>query len=469
MNRLLSTYFILSALTVSLANAQETQDSPTFANDFDIRVNPELDNVMCDSMPQFAPGDYSAFPFIDTAGNRIDMNGADWSRLRQRLSEGMLLPGMPFSIVHIGDSHIQADGATGITRKMFQERYGNAGRGLVIPLKMAGTNEPRDYKITSISKGWQTARLMKTPWMSEMQFTGVSITPGTHTFNLSVGLLTRTLEINPFNTIRLFHSGSPLTVKAVESRGDMMRFSTSIGSGYTDIYLDKPVTDVTLDMSCTGGKAHIGGLALYNGQPGIVYSTIGNNGAAYMSYNSIGSIGAGIRPLQPDLVVISLGANEAFGKVTDSQFRQSINAFVEDIRQENPNAGILLVTPMECQRRTSSRTGKGRKRRRTTTYSVNTDIKRLRDVIIQYGKDNHIPVYDLYGVAGGAGASGKWIDNSLMGRDRIHNTWEGYDLQGRLFYDALSECLENMPPPPLPLPIVPEGQDTGQIHSQKPL
>ena len=248
MNRLLSTYFILSALAVPQANAQETQDSPTFANDFDIRVNPELDNVMCDSLPQFAPGDYSAFPFIDTAGNRIDMNGADWSRLRQRLSEGMLLPGMPFSIVHIGDSHIQADGATGITRKMFQERYGNAGRGLVIPLKMAGTNEPRDYKITSTSKGWQTARLMKTPWMSEMQFTGVSITPGTHTFNLSVGLLTRTLEINPFNTIRLFHTGSPLTVKAVESRGDMMRFSTSIGSGYTDIYLDKPVTDVTLDM-----------------------------------------------------------------------------------------------------------------------------------------------------------------------------------------------------------------------------
>ena len=107
MNRLLSTYFILSALAVPQANAQETQDSPTFANDFDIRVNPELDNVMCDSLPQFAPGDYSAFPFIDTAGNRIDMNGADWSRLRQRLSEGMLLPGMPFSIVHIGDSHIR--------------------------------------------------------------------------------------------------------------------------------------------------------------------------------------------------------------------------------------------------------------------------------------------------------------------------------------------------------------------------
>src|SRR5512133_267315 len=57
------------------------------------------------------------------------------------------------SILHIGDSHIQADFLTREIRKNLQLRFGNAGRGLVFPLRVAGTNEPNDYR-SSTNDNW---------------------------------------------------------------------------------------------------------------------------------------------------------------------------------------------------------------------------------------------------------------------------------------------------------------------------
>ena len=49
----------------------------------------------------------------------------------------------------IGDSHIQADFLSEKVRNDIQSDFGNAGRGVVVPLRVAGTNEPFNYKITS--------------------------------------------------------------------------------------------------------------------------------------------------------------------------------------------------------------------------------------------------------------------------------------------------------------------------------
>lgn len=101
----------------------------------------------------------------------------------------------------------------------------------------------------------------------------------------------------------------------------------------------------------------------------MFYHTIGNNGATYATYNNIGTVGKGIAPLQPDLVIISLGTNEAFGKVNKAGIYENIDLLVNDIKENNPDAQLLLVTPMECQKseyRTTTRrqTVKGRKNRK---------------------------------------------------------------------------------------------------------
>ncbi|MFN8135017.1 MAG: hypothetical protein U0Z17_07275 [Bacteroidales bacterium] len=63
------------------------------------------------------------------------------------------------SILHIGDSHIQADFLTRQVRTQFQQHFGNAGRGLVFPLRVAGTNEPTDYR-SATNVDWATGKIV---------------------------------------------------------------------------------------------------------------------------------------------------------------------------------------------------------------------------------------------------------------------------------------------------------------------
>ena len=55
--------------------------------------------------------------FIHNNANHIIYNGADWSKLREAFISSN---SSPVSIVHIGDSHIQADISTGTTRELLQ-------------------------------------------------------------------------------------------------------------------------------------------------------------------------------------------------------------------------------------------------------------------------------------------------------------------------------------------------------------
>ena len=91
---------------------------------------------------------------------------------------------------------------------------------------------------------------------------------------------------------------------------------------------------------------------------------------------------------------------------------------------------------------------KGRKGYRTVTrtnktYAVNRNIAPLRKAILDYGKANGVAVYDWYDVAGGTGASTSWINSDLFAKDRVHHTHKGYNLEGRLLYDAIMDALRS--------------------------
>ena len=393
--------------------------------------------------------------FINQEANTINLNGADWSNLRQAVNAHKI---RPLSILIIGDSHIQANMGTGVTRELLQYRYGNAGRGIISPLRMSGTNQPYDYTFSS-SLPYTAVKLMKAPWKRTMGFTGTSITPSTSLSNITIG--TRTEEdYNPFNSIILFHKGKMVISGVTDELGNKVAYTQHPSRDFTFLKLASPNTRVTISYESLGDLT-LFGASLSGGRPGVFYHSIGNNGATYDTYNRIGDIGASIKPLNPNLVILSLGTNEAFGRLDTARLRNSIDKLVKDIRDANPAAEILLVTPMECYRSTTktvtkkvpvrSKRRKGRKRRVTRyrtvktkvrSSGVNTNIRPIRDAIVAYGAENGIPVYDFWEVSGGSGAAATWIKNGLFSPDRIHHSDKGYSLEGRLMYDALVKAFQ---------------------------
>lgn len=351
--------------------------------------------------------------FINQQANEIMLNGDDWTALVANM-RSRHRTNHKFTIVHIGDSHIQPGIVSDELRRLLQLHYGNGGRGLLSPLMLASTNQPHDYTLRSSASIASYSRMLAQGSAPLKSMTGVQVRFAGNETNLTI---TTKNPDDEFYRVMLFHSpGSPFTV----SQQERELKAVNISSHATSYVLNGVAGTATLHLT---GNSYLYGIRLLNSKRGVVIDCIGNNGATYASYCAIDAFGSQLRDLEPQLIIISLGTNEAYGRF--STITTHIDRLITAIKWACPGAKILLTTPLETQKRHSR------------GFSIQSNIAEVRDLIINYGKSHHVAVWDFYRVGGGAGASAKWLDNHLMSSDRLHLTNDGYHLQGKLLASAL--------------------------------
>jgi len=350
--------------------------------------------------------------YINLKANVIEAHDAQWDSLRKKVARTLSGDTADINILHIGDSHIQAEFVTNHLRKLLQQRYGNSGRGLMSPLRLAGTNQPTDYAITAPagSKFTQT-RLLKYPWPTPPGFTGIAAR--NDSAELSV------------------------TVRPLLPEHAMTQIQLITDRGVSTYHFQQPVDSA--DCTLHSGETLYGVIA-GNSRPGVLYSAIGNNGACFTDYMLIKGFANATRIFGPDLIILSMGTNEGFSSMTDEQIHTSVLDMVKTLRNANPQAAMLILTPMECQKNRNH----GHKPL-SPYFDVNKRVSQARDIIAATARELNVPVWDFYEVAGGDGASDLWLADKLMNpNDHIHLLKPGYELMGELLYKALVPSLENL-------------------------
>ncbi|MDR1368608.1 MAG: GDSL-type esterase/lipase family protein [Dysgonamonadaceae bacterium] len=331
------------------------------------------------------------------------------------------------SICHIGDSHIQADAETGITRRMFQDFFGDAGRGLVAPLKLAKTNEPRNYRISSSQK-WETIKCIK----QENLPVGVGGLVLTST-NPVASVKIETLDLyNPekwnFNDITVFYDTNQVSLTVSDSIPPL--YSIKEETAFSKRFqLDTLVNTIDFTWEKEGeNPIQFYGASIRNGRSGVLYHAIGINGAHYDDYSASPLFMRQIKELTPSLIIISMGINEAYDKGFNSNvFYNSIDVTIKQIREQCPDAIFLLTTPAETWYRFKSS-----KYRRP-----HPNIVQARDVLVKYAKDKQLAYWDLFSITGGKGSARTWRKHKLLRPDGVHFTQDGYEFMGELFFEAI--------------------------------
>ena len=330
------------------------------------------------------------------------------------------------STLHIGDSHIQGGYHTNRTRNLLASEFGFAGNGLIMPYKIIKTNGELDYSINSVSN-WEKFDITRYAQQEKAGFTGYTIESTNRAVEFVID------SDSSYNLVRVLHGKKAPSLMAELSLSDFTRSNIESAES-TDILLTRSVNSVVLRGRLWNeyNSHRYYGFILENGNPGVLYHTLGVNGACFKHFRDTAKFES-LSIFKPDLIIVSLGTNDSFyTPISESELEKTIVDFVRNLKKIAPQAPIILTTPVENYR---NYTPNGHSRR-----EPNANIKLVTDVIKRVVEQESVLLWDFYSIMGGKGSS-KWLSKSgIIRQDGIHFTVEGYEIQGELLYDAIAKA-----------------------------
>ena len=391
-------------------------------------------------------------------------------------------------ILFLGDSHIQADWITSFLRNKFQEKYGNAGRGLVFPYPVANSNGPDDFT-SATNQTWENFRLVYEqdvfPQMGasgfvignqKESFLEIKFKNPEETFDKVIIFNDEKMNGEKFQLYKEYQSLSNFVSKSAErikytvSSGETFpeiasKFYTTTtklvqlngagiknpveGNSYqidkisfnynpdfenlidkiadyqfsgdkTLVQLSEPQNTFLMKTNAKNGNTFYGFQFLKNVNKGVVFNTVGVNGAAYGDFLKYSLQIEQLNSIQPDLVMISLGTNESLSSITKEDFQKNISNLVSKFKEQNPNLPILLISPTDNRLKSQK-------------------IKEIVSWIEESAQLKKVAFFNLYEATGGSGYFKKALNKKEANTDGVHFLRPGYEFQAEKIWTAISE------------------------------
>ncbi|CNH73476.1 SGNH/GDSL hydrolase family protein [Yersinia pekkanenii] len=327
-------------------------------------------------------------------------------------------------IMVIGDSHTAADFLSGQLRKQLQSQFGNGGIGFISPLAVPGNR----YSNVKFSKagGWQleNSRREKNPGFT---LGGNIAVPLSGKSEVRISAVDGEPELR---AQALYRSRGETTLN-VQAQSHSLA-----DSGWQWAMSAPVIVPASFAVSMTdGGDAQLGGFWLTNLQPhGVIVSALGINGAQVSMLDKWEANWPGVlKKLEPDLIILAYGTNEAFN--TDlplNHYQQMLTRQIKKIRQSVPDATILLVGPGSS---IMNKKGVGCRQRQPEL------LKPIIAVQKQVAQVENVLFWDWFAFMGGDCSIERWAVEGKARPDLIHLSAEGYQDSAAALWQDLAERL----------------------------
>ncbi len=336
--------------------------------------------------------------------------------------------GATVRIAHYGDSPTTADLITADVRELLQRQFGDAGHGYYLIDKPWAWYAHRG--VSSEASGWEsepatTARIRDGLY----GYGGVS-------FRGSAGARARfrwaknaehdEVEVGYFRQAQ----GGVVRVEACGVKLGEIETAGEAGSAFAKFSLDATCKELTL--SVTSGRVRLYGISLRRDEGGVVYDSLGINGA-YISVLSKflkpEHWGEQLRHYDPQLVVINYGTNESvYAAFVDKVFEKELRETIKRARAAVPQASILVMSPMDRGVRGAS-----------GAIETVPAIEKLVEIERRVAQEEGVAFFSTFTAMGGNGTMRDWYEGTprLVGADFIHPMPAGAKRIGEYLYRAL--------------------------------
>lgn len=335
-------------------------------------------------------------------------------------------------VTHLGDSHVAADLWTAPVRSGLQARFGDGGRGYVLPGRPwpsywqahLENGADGDWRVDGLGGGG----------LDDGHFGagGCSVAAGDPGAAVYAGTLEGGDAARGFSILDIHFLRQPgggcfevqvdgERVGVVATRGPwptpaFARFELAPGPHRVEI------------RPRLGRESRLLGLSMEN-EDGVVYDALGINGAqaTRLLRTDPGSLALVFGRLRPTLVVLSYGTNELFERGLDPErYRAALDLVLRRVRAAAPAADCLLTGPTDV-----------RVRRRPPELA-DMVIEAQRALAAVHG----CAFWDARAAMGGPGSIRDWRRERLAQRDYVHLTRDGYQRLGEAFLAALLQAYD---------------------------
>ncbi len=372
-----------------------------------------------------------SLPFIKCEANFITNPGNDscLNNFTQKFNNLKTNKKQVLQIVHIGDSHLQAGFFTEKIKQQLFMQFSNdsfAAPGFIFPYTIAETNNPFFFKV-NYSGNWEWCKNIDKEKICKLGLSGITVQTKDTAVTISIKMRNFKYDYPAkyyFNKIKILHNSNEEVIIQINNK------KAETFDGYSLIELPTLEDSISIEINQPeNSQFELYGIFLENTISQINYHTIGVNGATAQSYLQYDYFSSHLKMINPDLIIISLGTNEAY----DADFRKTEHEYIlkdliYQIRDVSPSAAIILVTANDHL--------KNRK-------YLNPNIQDVNANILKVCKEFKLNFWDFYTIMGGEQSILEWYEKGLSGEDKLHFKRAGYEIQGELFFNALMKMIEN--------------------------
>jgi len=335
------------------------------------------------------------------------------------------------NIVHIGGSHIQAGTFPNTVRQELMKAYPHllASRGMIFPYAAAPKcNNPADYRTRSLGR-FGLVRNVYQEHAKPLGITGIAV----YTLDsISEIRIIHRDSVTNFSTTKItllgFSDGENPAVPLLIIDTTKFLPTEIIPEKRQFIYENISVTDSFAFVLTTQDSAGftITGFLMENDNPGITYHSIGANGSSVKSFLRCQHFEEEISLLSPDMVIFNLGVNDASeDSYNPVVFKENYLTLVNQFKKVNHNCFFIFVTNNDTYKKVGKK------------YQVNKNALSVRKVMYELADETGGAVFDQFEIMGGLHSMEKWRLEKLAQNDRVHFTKAGYELMGKLLYNAI--------------------------------
>ncbi|MBK9167617.1 MAG: hypothetical protein IPM24_09160 [Bryobacterales bacterium] len=334
-------------------------------------------------------------------------------------------------VLHYGDSPTTADMITADVRDLLQSRFGDAGHGFCLITKPWAWYGHRGLRYAA--EDWVVEAATQTRVRDGFYGLGGASFRGetgvTASFTLKEPGQTR-FELSFLRQ----PSGGIVSIDADGRPVGAVNTASLPGSAASPDWREfaLPAAARRVRLTVASGSVRLFGVRFEKPGPGVVYDSLGLNGAyisvlARMFHERHWA--EQLRHARPHLIVINYGTNEsAYEQFIEKSYAKELREAVRRIREATPATSVLVMSPMD-------------RGVRELGGDIGTlpAIPRLVAIQEEVAREEGCAFFNTFLAMGGEGTMGRWYDGDprLVGGDFIHPMPRGARIIGNLLYEAL--------------------------------